>query len=166
MPLGKPIVNPKMMPTDRYDLSELTPAESLWLWRHRQRATNGRLLGKSGSAMNQDEAARALGIGTGAYRALELGGSTSLSAVDVRALFAALGPLRPTLGELCITARRRSGLSLQAVVETAGVSRPHYLGLEREGHESVVELWEARGYRFTALTGRDQRLVEGASLSG
>ena len=168
MPLGKPIINPlaELMPEDPHDLTELTPAENLWLWRHRQRATNGRLLGKAGSAMNQDEAARALGISTASYRALELGGSTSLSAVDVRALFAALGPLRPTVGELCITARRRSGMPLSAAVEMAGVSRPHYLKLEREGDPSVVELWESRGYRFKAYQRADSALDEPAATAG
>lgn len=164
MLLGKP--TRWMMPTD--DLSELTPAEALWLWRHRQRAADGRVLGRSGSAMSQDEAARALGITVKTYRTLELGGSASLSAVDVRAMSAALGPLRPTVGELCVIARRRSGMSLSAVVELSGVSRPWYLRLERNGDPSVVEMWESKGFKFprpTAMPYSDQ-WIDARTLAG
>jgi len=150
VPIVKPIQNvvAGARPEDKFDLSVLTPAEELWLWRHRQKAINGRLFGQSGSAMSQAEAARVLNIGTAAYRSLELGGATSLSAADVRALFDALGPLNPSTGELCVTARRRSGLTLQETVELAGVSRPHYHSLERAGDPSVIELWESQGFRF------------------
>lgn len=145
MPIVKPLAT---LDPDRFNLGRITAAECLWLWRHRQRATNGRLLGRSGSAMNQTEAAAALGISTSSYCALEIGASTSLSADDVRALTAALGPLRPNAGELCLLARRRSGVSLRDVVADVGVSRPWYLKLEREGDPSVIAFWEARSYDF------------------
>lgn len=145
MPIVKPL---SVLDPDRFDLAQLSPAERLWTWRHRQKTETGRLFGRSGSAMNQAEAAAKLGIGLPAYRSLELGGSTALSAEDVVALIEALGPLNPTTGELCFLARRRSGETLTEVLESVGVSRMTFLKLERAGDPSLVRFWESRGYRF------------------
>jgi len=131
-----------------FDLRLLTAAERLWLWRHRQLAVNGRLLGRSGPAMSQAEAAEALGLSPTAYRNLELSGSVALSAEDADRLGEALGPLKPppSVAELVQLARRRSGLGLTEAVEAAGVSRMHFRTLEKAGDESLVDFWERRGF--------------------
>lgn len=131
-----------------YDLSELTASERLVLWRYRQRATNGRLLGRSGSSMSQSEAAACLGISPGSYARLEEGGATALSANEMSGLLAALGPLRPSLGELCLIARRRAGVTLTDMENALGVSRPWFHKLERAGDGTVVAYWCGQGYEF------------------
>lgn len=133
---------------DRFDLGRRTAAEDLWLWRHRQLTTTGRVLGKCGAAMGQVEAAAHLGLSISAYSTLEQGRQTLLSADEARALAEVLGPLSPDRGELCVLARRRSGENLAAVTEAAGVTRPTYLRAERDGEPRIVALWEERGFRF------------------
>jgi transcriptional regulator with XRE-family HTH domain len=131
-----------------YDLGRLTASEELVLWRFRQRSTNGRLFGRVGAGMSQAEAAAALGISRATYTRLEDGGSPRLSAQAAKTLLTALGPLRPTTGELCFIARRRSGLYLSEVESRVGVSRPRYHELERAGEETIVAFWEDRGFKF------------------
>ena len=154
----------------RYDLGQLTAAERLFLWRHRQKATNGRLLGRNGSSMNQAEAAAHLGIGPKLYNKLENGGKVELRTTfdcskptspgqiivrlyageDATHLIEALGPIEPATGELCFLARRRSGQMLMTLERELGVSRPRYHELERTGDPAMVRFWEARGFRFPA----------------
>jgi transcriptional regulator with XRE-family HTH domain len=130
-----------------YDLGTLEPAEEFWLWRLRQRAGNGRLLGRVGASLSRAQAAERLGISVRAYAKLERGRAARLTAVDARAL-AALGPLRPTPGELCLIARRRAGAPLARVAGDLEISRPHYHAQERAAAPAVVSYWEGRGFRF------------------
>ncbi len=130
------------------DLGRLAAAERLFLWRHRQRATNGRLLGRNGSSMNQVEAAERLGIGPKLYNKLENGLHSRLSAEEASSLLEALGPLVPTAGELCFLARRRSGQLLMTLERELGASRPYYHALERAGAPSMIRFWEDHGFRF------------------
>jgi hypothetical protein len=155
----------------RFDLGRLTSAERLFLWRHRQKVTNGRLLGRNGSSMSQAEAAAHLGIRPKLYNKLENGGKIELSTTldcsklasseelvvqlsaaknDVSSLLTALGPLEPSTGELCFLARRRSGQLLMTLERELGVSRPRYHEFERAGDPVMVRFWEERGFRFPA----------------
>jgi len=134
--------------TAALDLGALTAAERLFLWRHRQKTTSGRLLGQCGARMSQTEAAAALGIELAAYRNLELGHTTAMTLDGAETLLAQLGPLRPTIGELCFIARRRSGVTLIELERELGVSRPTLHAMERAGDPRVVATWEAWGYIF------------------
>lgn len=151
-----PATTMSVLDTDRYDLGTLTDAETLWLWRHRQLAMNGRLMGRSGpvmpigrygAAMSQREAANALGISEKEYVTLEHGQANNVSAVVV-ALAQPLEPLTPTIAELCQIARRRSGELLIDVYESVNLSRPTYLRAERLGDPRIVAFWEDRGFSF------------------
>lgn len=143
------IVKPfKITSSVDYDLRSLTAPERLVLWRYRQRATNGRLFGRSGSSMSQNEAAAALNIPPKVYGRLEQGLATALTANDITAMLAALGPLDPMMGELCFIARRRSGLTLPLLAEQLSISRPWVLSLEREADDRIIKYWEGAGYVF------------------
>jgi hypothetical protein len=139
---------------NRYDLTTITASEKLFLWRHRQRTTSGRTLGRVGGAMRQAEAAAHLGISPGVYNSLENGIGVVLSAGEIERLMAPLGPLYPTVGELCFLARRRSGLTLKqledkiVVKDRIGISRPWFHDLERAGAPEMVDFWRDRGYKF------------------
>lgn len=132
----------------RFDLGYLTAAERLFIWRHRQMATNGRLLGRNGSMMNQAEAAARLGLGRRLYSRLENGQRTLLSAEDVKTLAEGLEPMKPSRAELCFLARRRSGQLLGDIEREVGVSRPWFHRMEREGDPTIIQYWEKRGFRF------------------
>lgn len=143
----------------RYDLGQLTAAERLFLWRHRQKSKNGRVLGRNGSSMNQAEAAETLGISPKLYNALENGSNFRLSGTldevpeQYRAILGVAGGLRDltfSTGELCFLARRRSGQMLMTLERELGVSRPRYHDLERAGDPAMIRFWEARGFRFPA----------------
>lgn len=136
---------------DPYDLTAITAAEELFLWRLRRRATNGRLLGRTGPAQSQAEAAEAIGLSQQAYSRLETGGAVVMDAGQVLELIeylAANGRLKPTLGELCMLARRRTNLQLSELEVALSVSRPVFHRRERAGDESVVAFWESRGFSF------------------
>ena len=140
------------------DLNVLSASERLVLWRYRQHATNGRLFGRSGAALTQSEAATRLGISGNTYARLEEGAASAMSADKISGLLTALGPLFPSLGELCFIARRRSGAKLQEVLdsfnrvsETARremISRPWFHQLERAGDPRVIAHWESQGFKF------------------
>jgi DNA-binding XRE family transcriptional regulator len=98
--------------------------------------------------MSQEEAASRLGLSVSAYAALELGYATALRADEVMSLIGPLGPLNPTVGELCVLARRRSGENVHQVTEAIGYSRVSYFRFERDGDPRVVSFWEDRGFRF------------------
>ncbi len=145
----------------RYDLSRLTAAERLFLWRHRQKTTCGRLLGRNGSSMNQVEAAKKLGISAKLYNNLENGAQFHLTGTleevpkeyrTVLEVFEGLRDITFTAGELCFLARRRSGALLTTLERAFGVSRPHYHALERAGAPDMVRFWEERGFRFPEAT--------------
>lgn len=142
---------------NRFNLGLLSPGEKLFIWRHRQLAASGRTIGRNGAAMNQSEAAASLGLTTALYAKLEIGQKIKLSG-DVEDLLDVAGELgqklrpavelKPTRGELCFLARRRSGTLLMTLERALGVSRPRYLELERAGNDAIVEYWSNRGYRF------------------
>ncbi len=135
----------------RFDLGDLAPSERLWIWRRRQLSTNGRILGRSGSAMSQAEAAASLGVRLQDYRLLETGASLGDASPRVRALLTALGPLRATPSELCRVARRREGMNLPEASAATGCSHVYYLAAERVGDPILVQFWEDKGYRFPPM---------------
>lgn len=151
MPITRPvsILNP-----ERFNLGQLTPSETLWLWRHRQRSPSGRIKGRAGRNMNQQEAAARLGISKRSYVKLETGGNTRLSAnevVEMQRVLQTLGTLEPppSTAELCLLARRRSGMNLEQVaVENLRITRQHYLSIEPKATKEVVKFWTGLGYRF------------------
>lgn len=136
------------------DLTCLSAAERLFLWRHRRRhAERGRSRASTGprpgAAMNQPEAADFLRVGRSAYTALEAGDRTRLSAADLNALAAAIDSVgEPTTGELCFIARRRTARPLAELCAALAVSKPRFHELERDGDPAVVAYWEATGLRF------------------
>lgn len=156
-------------PFDPLDLSVITAPEELFLWRLRRRATNGRLLGRTGPAQSQAEAAAAIGLSLRAYSRLETGEAVVMDADQVRELIDYLGAngrLRPTRGELCMLARRRSGFQLSEIEVVLEVSRPIFHRRERAGDETVVAFWRSRGFRFPASDEPEDGDDEPAARSG
>lgn len=98
--------------------------------------------------MSQNEAATTLGVNSRVYARLEQGLATALTAEDLAGLLAALGPLRPTMGEFCFVARRRSGMDMNSLTAALGVSRPWFYKLEFGADNTMVNYWEGRGFRF------------------
>lgn len=113
------------------DLREVTAAERLFIYRHRE-------------GMNQTVMARELGISSGLYAQLEGGGRGTLDVETALPLAVAVMMVVPTLPERCLLARRRSGLSIKEVQAMAGVSRPTYYARELSG--VAADLWRARGF--------------------
>lgn len=153
MPLTKPrggsIVDP-----DAYDLERLAAHERLWLWRHRQRSNRPKAVrGPRYDAPSQAEMAERLGISRGSYAQLEAGGRGRLSAEELASVVGtrAFATLVPTVPELCLIARRRSGLEMIEVRDALGgegFSRPRLLKKEARGDATLVAFWEGRGFRF------------------
>lgn len=125
------------------DLSRLTPGEILYLWRKRKPSRSGRVFGRNGSSFSMAEAATELGVSPGEYSRGELD-EAPLAGIT-------LPTIEPTLPELCLIARRRSGLTLTDVERLLHVSRPILHRMEREGNSRVVQLWTARGFAFSCL---------------
>ena len=152
MPITREIRDPRRL-ADR-DLAQLSGAERLFLWRHRQPPPTGRSVdrfgrsGRAGGAMSQVEAAKLLGMSKGAYNKLENDLRTPLSVEDVRHLVGAISFAQPTPAELCLIARRRSGLRLSQIEREAQVSRQWFLELEKLGNPRVIDFWTARGFSF------------------
>jgi transcriptional regulator with XRE-family HTH domain len=137
-----------------YHLGQLSTAERLFLWRHR---FDGRSRGNLG--LTQVEAAAKLGINANRYIQLEKGKRAALSVDDTTALHRAVGVFTPTMSELCLLARRRSGLMLSDIVLEFDGSRALFNSLEREGSPRLVAFWENRGFRFPKLATRGLHLT-------
>lgn len=152
MPITREVRDPDRLAMTSSDLGCLTAAEKLFLWRHRQRSKNGQLLGQNGDRMSQEEAAELLGISWSAYNKLENGFRAYISADELEVFLHALEPIRPTVGELCLIARRRSGRFLSDVEREVGVSRPRYHKMERAGDAAIVSFWADRGFAFPLFT--------------
>jgi hypothetical protein len=135
-----------------YDLGVVSPAEEMWLRRHRLRREVPREDGPGPRYLvpTQREVASSIGISAGAYVGLENGTGAVLTLADARAVVAWVRTVEPTLAELCFVARRRSGLSLVEIATEAtfAASKPTYLKKEAEADPDVVAFWTARGFRF------------------
>lgn len=158
MPITREVRDPERLADPaRFDLGQLTAAERLFLWRHRQPSPSGRLLGRDGRWMSQREAAAFLDVDYKLYGQLENGGQLRLAGTideiptlrrELLDVVEGLTDLEPTIGELCFLARRRSGNLLMTIEREMKISRPQYHEMERAGHPWVVQYWEERGYRF------------------
>lgn len=142
-------IRPFNITSPDYDLSQVTDAERLVLWRFRQRRADCRTAGRNGGAPSQAEAAARLGVPYGAYLNLEQGRAAMLEAAETGAVSAAIASVRPTIAELCFLARRRCGRPLAELEDEAEVSRPTWHAHERDGR--LVSFWEERGFKFPAF---------------
>lgn len=107
------------------DLRRPTPAERLWLWRRT-------------TSLTQADAAARLGVPLRRYQRAEAGENS----VQVPR-----GAPRPTLGDLCALARRRSRLGLRAAAARLGISHVTLLAWERGSDPRLVEGWRVLGFR-------------------
>lgn len=137
---------------DRTDLTFVTESEKLRLWRYRQSRTDvgiSRPVGRGGYALSQPDAAEILDVTIADLRDAEAGwepkGEGALEKIRL-----AIAEIDPSLPELCMLARWRSGESLDDVSTAVGASRPHLLLLERTADPRVVRFWESREFRFPA----------------
>jgi hypothetical protein len=158
--LGHPRPPPKEG-GDRFDLSSLTTAERLWIWRRRhpsqtRRASSGKGggYGRGGAKMSANEAAAMLGVKPDAYCAAENGEdsdwvwSTVLSLENPVIKPVACDHL--TLPEKCALARRRSGREISEICASlGGISKPTFLKRETVASPEIIEMWQTLGYRFT-----------------
>lgn len=155
MPITRPLVNYVITDPRRYDMGALATHEKLWIWRHRQINTKGRLFGRTGASLSQAEASKILGIRKSAYTKFESGRNTILSVDDIdRVTQLVIYPLDrepPTLAELCILARRRAGYTLYRVAADMEMTRMNYLNLEKKGEERVIAYWMREGFRFPTI---------------
>lgn len=139
-----------------YDLGRLTPNERLVIWRHRQTCSTGVY-----KFITQTEAARRIGVGRYIYNRMEGGRRTMMSTGDAYRIAAILGEIRPTLGELCFLARRRSSRTLREVLADLDTTRPTFYVMERSGDARVVCYWEDVGFRFGGRDEVDRGEVDG-----
>lgn len=150
MPITREVREPKRMKMNP-DLGQLSAAERLFLWRHRQPCAKGSAIGRSGGSMTQAEAARLLNVSQVTYSKLENDLRTLMSVNDIEPFLCAINHLNPTVGELCFIARRRSGNLLSTIEQEVQCSRPHYLAAERSGDRLAVSYWQGRGFRFPTI---------------
>jgi DNA-binding XRE family transcriptional regulator len=142
-------IRPFKITSPEYDLTRVTEGERLLLWRYRQRRKAEGTMGRNGNAPGQAEAAAALGVSPGAYVNLESDRDAVLSAGEAARISAAIATVRPTVAELCLLARRRSGRPLAELEDEVGISRPTWHARERCG--DLVSYWEESGFKFPAL---------------
>lgn len=131
------------------DLTKVSPAEKIWLWRRRHSSTNGRIKGRGGSRMSLNEAAALLSLDTESYSEAEAGKhpNTYVTLAAIQEVGGSFDPITPS--EACALARRRSGEDVDSLCRAlGGISKPTFFARENEGHPEVVEMWEARGYSF------------------
>lgn len=154
--MSMPLTKPRHSSPER-DLTRVSPAERLWLWRTRQRSPRPHLRpGRLSGGLSLPEAAQLLSVGEATLSKLEAGESTLLDAGEAARVAAATGPIEPTPAELCLLARRRSGMALGREVAPAfGASKVTYLAQERAASPRVVAFWRERGYAFPPSVPRD-----------
>jgi hypothetical protein len=130
-----------------YDLGKITPGERLWLWRRRQESPLGRRTGRGGRWMSANEAAAKLRVHVNEYDSMEKDEVVFTQLAQERGID--IYGFQMTVGDLCLIARRRSGIPIaQLQMEVGGISRPTFNKLERAGDPSIISLWEEHGYIF------------------
>lgn len=134
------------------NLSRVTRAERVWLWRHRQLTTSGRVTGRGGKRLSANEAAALLGFSPELYLSVENGTSTAFEGAVIDAIIL-LGQQVPSrklsFGERCALARRRAKSNVEELcVALGGISKPTYYAREDAGAADLVALWRSRGYSF------------------
>jgi hypothetical protein len=131
------------------DLTKLTSGERLWLWRTSRQGRRPKTgIGNESGRMTQLEAGVILGVDSSQYWSLEHSDQLPDNVAD--AVFKELGEPPLTRAAQCRLARRRSPLTLTAVVVELGlVSRPTLYKLEAAADPRLVAFWEGRGFRFS-----------------
>lgn len=128
------------------NLRQLSRPERIWLWRHRQRSTTGRVVGRGGARMSIGEAAAQLGVSSELYRRVENGQAPEYERM-IADLLPSVGAAALTTAEQCQLARLRSGATVEELcAELGGISRPSFFAREEAGHPELVALWQARGF--------------------
>lgn len=131
------------------DLKNLTKSEHIWLWRRRHPSTTGRVRGRGGSCMSENEAAALLKIKLETYQAAEREDAAACSEVvsAIRSLGDRLN--RPTPAEACALARRRAAIYVDDLCQImGGISKPTFYLREKQAHPEMVRMWEQRGFTF------------------
>lgn len=148
-------MNDMIMPlVDNLDLERLTEGERIWLWRRRQENTTGRSRGRGGNRMSSNEAAALLQLPLHVYSAAENENArdhreaSRVVSDAIRALGGALR-VKPSPGEQCALARRRSSIEVAELCQRlGGISKPTFFSREANGDPELLDLWRARGYSF------------------
>jgi hypothetical protein len=129
------------------DLSRLSMAEELWLWRIRQPS-----MPRPGSTfrrndMTRGEAAKFLGMSLERYKSLEAGKRINMAIEELPSL-AFLRMPRPemSLREQLILARQRSGLFIRQLALEYGMSHTRLLTHEDMGARRLIDFWSAKGF--------------------
>ncbi len=131
------------------DLRYVTRAELIWLWRYRQSSALGHTRGRNGGRMTANEAATVLGFRPEVYCATEQGSSPYDDAIWAAICEIKGMPGEPSIGELCLLARRRANIKAQEICSAlGGVSKPNFYSMERRGSEKIIALWRERGFTF------------------
>jgi hypothetical protein len=134
------------------DLSRLSTAEELWLWRIRQPVTVQPESRYIRSTMTRGEAAKFLGISLERYKNLEAGRRINVAVEELPSL-AFLRMPRPeiSLREQLILARHRSGLYIRQIAEEFGMSHTSMLTHEDAASRRLIDYWSSKGFFGWAL---------------
>ena len=129
------------------DLTQLTQGEKLVLWRRRQPSVSGATTGNGAGCLNQRDAAARLGVLQSVYWKAER------DRAEQRIMLALLERTKPhrppTIGELCLIARRRSGMFLSTIEAALGISRPILMRMEAQADKRLMTFWRQHGFQFT-----------------
>jgi hypothetical protein len=129
------------------DLSQLSLAEELWLWRVRQPVTQRPNSTYHRDVMTRGQAAKALGMSLERYKNLEAGRRINI-ALDELPKLAFLRASRAdiSLREQAFLARRRSGLYIREISKQFGLSHTRMLAHEDMASQRLIDFWSAKGY--------------------
>jgi hypothetical protein len=129
------------------DLSQLSLAEELWLWRIRQPVKQRPNSTYHRDALTRGEAAKVLGMSLERYKNLEAGRRINI-ALDELPKLAFLRSQRNaiSLKEQMILARRRSGLYIREISKQFGLSHTRMLAHEDMASQRLIDFWSERGY--------------------
>jgi len=129
------------------DLSRLSQAEELWLWRTRQPVPLRPDGARRRNEMTMREAAKYLGLSRERYQHLEQGRRVNIS-IDELPSLAFLRMPRPELSlrEQLVLARRRSGLYIRQIMAELGLSHQTILARESNASRRLIDYWIGKGF--------------------
>jgi len=124
------------------DLSRLSMAEELWLWRLRQPSPSN-----APGGMTMSEAAKFLGMSLQRYKNLEAGRRINIAVDELPSLnFLRVPRPEMSLREQCILARRRSGLFIRQIAQEYGLSHTRVLTHEDMASRRLIDYWSQKGF--------------------